>query len=124
MMKPPTELLFIGTFDEARQVSALSPSAQPRPGVVRWRRAEVMKREDDEHATTYPCMHPPYPAPTNTRSPNVLQVAKSQQKWLIVNIQALDEFASWMLNRDVWKNEEIAELVQVRACVIVPLDAL
>jgi len=33
-------------------------------------------------------------------------------KWLLVNIQSTEEFSSHMLNRDVWKNPSIADIVK------------
>lgn len=37
--------------------------------------------------------------------------AKAQNKWLMVNIQREDEFASHCLNRDVWNNETVKDLL-------------
>jgi hypothetical protein len=38
--------------------------------------------------------------------------ALRQRKWLLVNVQQADEFASHQLNRDVWRNKAIASLVR------------
>ena len=38
--------------------------------------------------------------------------AKESKKWLLVNIQAADEFASHVLNRDVWSNETVKEVIR------------
>lgn len=38
--------------------------------------------------------------------------AKEVKKWLIVNIQAADEFASHVLNRDIWSHETVKEMIR------------
>jgi hypothetical protein len=55
------------------------------------------------------------------------QTAKMQKRWLLVNIQRDDVFASHLLNRDVWTDELIQSMVesgfvlwQVRSQTTVP----
>jgi thioredoxin-related protein len=38
--------------------------------------------------------------------------AKKERKWLLVNIQDNSEFACHVLNRDVWANDGIKELIK------------
>ncbi|CAN0124899.1 unnamed protein product, partial [Scytosiphon promiscuus] len=40
------------------------------------------------------------------------QICKEQKKWLMVNIQDHEEFASHRLNKDVWSNETILTLLR------------
>eukprot|EP00930_Biecheleria_cincta_P085726 TRINITY_DN75098_c0_g1_i1.p1 TRINITY_DN75098_c0_g1~~TRINITY_DN75098_c0_g1_i1.p1 ORF type:complete len:444 (-),score=91.23 TRINITY_DN75098_c0_g1_i1:142-1473(-) len=40
-----------------------------------------------------------------------VEKAKSEGKWLLVNIQQAEVFASHMLNRDVWSDETIKEII-------------
>eukprot|EP00752_Nemacystus_decipiens_P007316 g6547.t1 len=40
------------------------------------------------------------------------QICKAQKKWLMVNIQDHEEFASHRLNKDVWSNETILTLLR------------
>jgi len=40
-----------------------------------------------------------------------LQKAKLEGKWLLVNVQQAEVFASHMLNRDVWSDETIKEII-------------
>ncbi|CAM9768218.1 unnamed protein product, partial [Ectocarpus fasciculatus] len=40
------------------------------------------------------------------------QICKEQKKWLMVNIQDHQEFASHRLNKDVWSNETILTLLR------------
>jgi len=51
-----------------------------------------------------------------TGGPAGMDVAVSealrQRKWLLINVQQADEFASHQLNRDVWRNKAIAALVR------------
>jgi thioredoxin-related protein len=57
LFRPPCDILFLGTFNEAR-----------------------------EHA-------------------------KSINRWLLVNVQNQQEFACQILNRDVWPNQQIREII-------------
>jgi len=38
--------------------------------------------------------------------------AAREEKWLLVNIQSTEEFASHMLNRDIWKKQQISDIVK------------
>jgi len=40
--------------------------------------------------------------------------AASANKWLIVNVQNIQEFACQVLNRDVWSNSTVKELIRRR----------
>lgn len=39
-------------------------------------------------------------------------VGQQKKRWLLVNLQDSREFASQILNRDVWSNYNVKELVQ------------
>ncbi|OTA63088.1 hypothetical protein K449DRAFT_349565 [Hypoxylon sp. EC38] len=39
-------------------------------------------------------------------------VGKEEKKWILVNLQKLDDFRCQVLNRDHWKNENIASLIR------------
>ncbi|KAI5858274.1 hypothetical protein GGS23DRAFT_332810 [Durotheca rogersii] len=39
-------------------------------------------------------------------------VGKEEKKWILVNLQKLDDFRCQILNRDHWKNENIASLIR------------
>jgi hypothetical protein len=43
---------------------------------------------------------------------DVMKKAKEEKRWLLVNIQAAEEFASHVLNRDIWSNATIKEIVR------------
>mmetsp|Transcript_44383 Transcript_44383/g.105115 ORF Transcript_44383/g.105115 Transcript_44383/m.105115 type:complete len:456 (-) Transcript_44383:82-1449(-) len=51
--------------------------------------------------------------PFNDRRPwyEVLRAAKEEQKWILVNIQQAEVFASHQLNRDVWREGTIVEII-------------
>ena len=36
---------------------------------------------------------------------------QTQKKWLLVNLQDSKEFASQVLNRDVWSNDNIEDII-------------
>eukprot|EP00929_Paragymnodinium_shiwhaense_P113721 TRINITY_DN82015_c0_g1_i1.p1 TRINITY_DN82015_c0_g1~~TRINITY_DN82015_c0_g1_i1.p1 ORF type:complete len:511 (-),score=152.93 TRINITY_DN82015_c0_g1_i1:80-1612(-) len=42
---------------------------------------------------------------------DVMRLANEQRKWLLVNIQCSEQFVSHSLNRDVWRDETISELI-------------
>lgn len=39
-------------------------------------------------------------------------VGKDEKKWILVNLQKLDDFRCQVLNRDHWKNEDIVSLIR------------
>nr|GLL18415.1 plant UBX domain-containing protein 7-like [Ipomoea trifida] len=39
-------------------------------------------------------------------------VARVQDKWLLVNVQSAGEFASHVLNRDIWADESVAQIIR------------
>jgi hypothetical protein len=41
-----------------------------------------------------------------------MKKAKDCRKWLLVNIQASDEFGSMLLNRDIWSHETVKQIIQ------------
>lgn len=43
---------------------------------------------------------------------DAMKKAKDAKKWLLVNIQAADEFASHVLNRDIWSHETVKEVIR------------
>ena len=50
----------------------------------------------------------------------VLNQGKQQQKWILVNIQQAEVFASHQLNRDVWSDDTIKESGSVAPCWSLP----
>lgn len=44
--------------------------------------------------------------------PTETQAAKQQKKWLLVNIQTEAEFDCHRLNRDVWKDEMVQNIIE------------
>jgi hypothetical protein len=42
---------------------------------------------------------------------DVLEKAKTEKKWVLVNIQQAEVFASHQLNRDVWRDETIKDVI-------------
>ncbi len=36
--------------------------------------------------------------------------ARRERRWLLVHVHKEEEFKSWTLNRDVWRDEEVAEV--------------
>lgn len=45
-----------------------------------------------------------------------MKKAKEAGRWLLVNIQAADEFQSLVLNRDIWSHETVKEII--RSCFV------
>ncbi|CAD5229380.1 unnamed protein product [Bursaphelenchus okinawaensis] len=44
---------------------------------------------------------------------SLLQVGQQKSRWILVNLQEPTEFASQVLNRDVWSNSTVKELIKV-----------
>merc|ERR1719258_153058 len=42
---------------------------------------------------------------------SVIEKAKTESKWVLVNIQQAEVFASHLLNRDVWSDDTITDIV-------------
>ncbi|XP_073112270.1 plant UBX domain-containing protein 7-like [Elaeis guineensis] len=40
--------------------------------------------------------------------------AAFQDRWLLVNLQCIEEFSSHLLNRDLWSNETVAQAIQTK----------
>ena len=57
-----------------------------------------------------------YRPPEEMNTPGTLndamRKAKDARKWLLVNIQAAEEFSSHILNRDVWSHETVKEVIR------------
>jgi hypothetical protein len=58
-----------------------------------------------------------FPPPNHLSFPGTLaearEVAKKDQKWILVNIQCDKAFSSHLLNRDVWTNETLVSLIRM-----------
>lgn len=50
---------------------------------------------------------PPYDLITNLAFDDAKSLGQSRHTWLLVNIQAADEFACQVLNRDIWSNARV-----------------
>ena len=45
-------------------------------------------------------------------TPQARFAGQVKQKWLLVNVQDSSEFASQVLNRDVWSNHNVKEVIR------------
>ncbi|XP_009599661.1 plant UBX domain-containing protein 7-like [Nicotiana tomentosiformis] len=75
-----------------------------RPGDV-WR----VEERDDNLSSMY---RPPFALLYNGPFNNAIDTAKTQNKWLLVNVQSMQEFTSHMLNRDTWANDYVARIIK------------
>ncbi|KAD7116714.1 hypothetical protein R6Q59_006549 [Mikania micrantha] len=62
----------------------------------------------DNLATLY---RPPFALMFQGPFEKAKEAAKSQDQWLLVNLQSTREFSSHMLNRDTWANEAVAQTI-------------
>lgn len=62
----------------------------------------------DNLATLY---RPPFALMFHGPFEKAKESAKSQDRWLLVNLQSTREFSSHMLNRDTWANEAVAQTI-------------
>ncbi|KAL2541326.1 Plant UBX domain-containing protein 7 [Abeliophyllum distichum] len=82
-----------------------------RPGVweVDQGSSSVTERARDNLASLY---RPPFALMFNGPFEKAKDIARMQNKWLVVNIQSTTEFSSHMLNRDTWANEAVAQTIK------------
>ncbi|KAJ9563602.1 hypothetical protein OSB04_008762 [Centaurea solstitialis] len=62
----------------------------------------------DNLATLY---RPPFALMYHGPFEKAKEAAKSQDRWLLVNLQSTREFSSHMLNRDTWANEAVSQTI-------------
>ncbi|KAI3719907.1 hypothetical protein L6452_20813 [Arctium lappa] len=62
----------------------------------------------DNLATLY---RPPFALMYHGPFEKAKEAAKTQDRWLLVNLQSTREFSSHMLNRDTWANEAVAQTI-------------
>jgi hypothetical protein len=55
---------------------------------------------------------PPEDINTQGSLTDAMKKAKESKKWLLANIQAADEFASHILNRDIWSHDTVKEVIR------------
>lgn len=55
---------------------------------------------------------PPYELMNRLDWDDARDTGKQEQKWLLVNVQDMQDFNCQALNRDIWKNESIVDLVK------------
>jgi hypothetical protein len=55
---------------------------------------------------------PPEDIITSGTLTDAMKKAKEQKRWLLVNIQAADQFASHVLNRDIWSHSSVKEVIR------------
>ncbi|CAA2954874.1 plant UBX domain-containing 7 isoform X1 [Olea europaea subsp. europaea] len=82
-----------------------------RPGV--WEgdqgSSSVISRVRDNLASLY---RQPFALIINGPFEKAKDIARMQNKWLVVNIQSTTEFSSHMLNRDTWANEAVEQTIK------------
>lgn len=54
---------------------------------------------------------PPYDIITNLEWEDAREEAKEMEKWILVNVQDLSIFQSQMLNRDIWKDNDVKKTI-------------
>ncbi|KAI3818354.1 hypothetical protein L1987_12159 [Smallanthus sonchifolius] len=81
-----------------------------RPGVWETNQGATSMADTsrDNLATLY---RPPFALMFNGPFEKAKEAAKTQDQWLLVNLQSTREFSSHMLNRDTWANEAVAQTI-------------
>ena len=77
--------------------------------------AEAMQDELEE-AGLGDLYRPPEDINTSGTLAEAMKKAKESGRWLLVNIQAADEFQSLVLNRDIWSHSTVKEII--RTCFV------
>jgi hypothetical protein len=106
--------------DARRAVNAAAAAAADADDFVYDSDDENMKEDDDDVAmgASRPSnLHDMFEAPKHLMHKaggfqGSRQVAKDSKRWLLVNIQKDSEFSSHALNRDVWRNDLVENLVR------------
>lgn len=78
-----------------------------RPGIWEQEKGDVAKT-DNNLASLY---RPPFALMFTGSFEKAKDAAKTQNKWLLANVQSTREFSSHMLNRDTWANEAVEQTV-------------
>ncbi|GMG08267.1 hypothetical protein B5S30_g3658 [[Candida] boidinii] len=80
------------------------------------RRARRISNRDDGLTATQrrlaEMFKPPFDIITKTDLETAKNLARSSQKWILINIQLMSDFRCQVLNRDFWSNMEIKDLVR------------
>jgi hypothetical protein len=99
--------------------SAFSRAVDPRAAVNAAAAAAAMEQQEEEEESKQPAepgLDDLFAPPTNLMFQGGFQgaraVAKDAKRWLLVNIQQDASFASHALNRDVWRNDLVENLVR------------
>ncbi|KAK1412083.1 hypothetical protein QVD17_33051 [Tagetes erecta] len=81
-----------------------------RPGVVKTDEGATSTADTSQNtlATLY---RPPFALMFQGPFEKAKEAAKTQDQWLLVNLQSTREFSSHMLNRDTWANEAVAQTI-------------
>lgn len=77
-------------------------------------------RQESALASIY---RPPFDIIQNFDLDMAKEAALANKKWLLVNIQKIDEFSCMVLNRDLWSNDDIKKVVKqnfifVQVCLL------
>lgn len=55
---------------------------------------------------------PPFELMANLEWEDARDAGKAEKKWILVNVQSMDDFNCQALNRDIWKDDAVSALVQ------------
>jgi hypothetical protein len=109
------------TVDARRAVNAAAAAAADAEDDYVYDSDDENMREDDDDVdmgvARPPSLHDMFEPPKHLMHKaggfqGARQVAKDSKRWLLVNIQSNDEFSSHALNRDVWRNDLVENLVR------------
>jgi len=83
-------------------------------GAINFQPAEEVEESIEEltQSGNDPLYRPPDDLNTPGTYQEAMKKAKDSRKWLLVNIQASDEFGSMLLNRDIWSHETVKQIIQ------------
>jgi hypothetical protein len=95
---------------------AVDPRAAVNAAVAAAAAAAALEEEEESKQPAEPGLDDLFAPPTNLMFQGGFQgaraVAKDAKRWLLVNIQQDASFASHALNRDVWRNDLVENLVR------------
>ncbi|KAL1922255.1 uncharacterized protein VTP21DRAFT_9794 [Calcarisporiella thermophila] len=68
--------------------------------------------EEDKYNRLARLFRPPFDIMAKTGFEQTRDVAKQEGKWLLVNVQDLTDFTCQVLNRDLWSNETVKDIIR------------
>ncbi|PHH71189.1 hypothetical protein CDD80_5465 [Ophiocordyceps camponoti-rufipedis] len=109
----PEDDLNVAFLEEMRRRRPLPPRSGGPFGQGIWGDGGSSSAENGSHARRLEDLfRPPYDLMTRAPWDEARTLGKSLKKWLLVNLQDMNDFNCQALNRDIWKDQAVQDLVE------------